>query len=102
MKILKILKSNPMTWYNIWTWPAELIDDIRQWMIVRSALNEPEIIDKFKKFKYQLRVDNIGRIYMYGYPSTTSECMSYTYTVQKILDDDNIVPVIYSIFLRID
>jgi regulator of sigma D len=45
---------------------------------------------------------NIGRIYMYGYPSTTSECMSYTYTVQKILDDDNIVPVIYSIFLRID
>jgi hypothetical protein len=52
-----------MTWYNIWTWPAELIDDIRQWMIVRSALNEPEIIDKFKKFKYQLRVDNIGRVY---------------------------------------
>jgi hypothetical protein len=45
---------------------------------------------------------NIGRIYMYGYPSTTSECMSYTYTPQQILDDDNIVPVIYSIFLRID
>jgi regulator of sigma D len=45
---------------------------------------------------------NIGRIYMYGYPSTTSECMSYTYTLQQVLDDDNIVPVIYSIFLRID
>jgi len=63
MKILKILKSNRMTWYNIWTWPAEIIDDIRQWMIVRSALRENETIDKFKKFKYPLRVDNIGRIY---------------------------------------
>ena len=45
---------------------------------------------------------NIGKIYFYGYPSTNSECMSYTYTLQQVLDDDNIVPVIYSIFLRID
>ncbi len=44
---------------------------------------------------------NIGRIYMYGYPST-SECISYSYTLQQVLDDDHIVPVIYSIFLRID
>ena len=44
---------------------------------------------------------NIGKIYMYGYPST-SECISYSYTLQQVLDDDNIVPVIYSIFLRID
>jgi hypothetical protein len=63
MKILRILKSKPMTWYNFWKWPTELIDDIRQWMMVRSALKEPETIDRFKKFKYELRSDNIGRIY---------------------------------------
>ena len=45
---------------------------------------------------------NIGKIYMYGYSSTTSEFMSNTYTLQQVLDDDNIAPVIYSIFLRID
>ncbi len=52
-----------MTWYNIWKWPIELIDDIRQWNTVRKALSEPEIQDRFKKFKYELRVDRIGRIY---------------------------------------
>ena len=45
---------------------------------------------------------NIEKIYVYGYPSNTSECGSYTYTLQQVLDDDNIVPVIYSIFLRVD
>jgi hypothetical protein len=52
-----------MTWYNIWKWPVELFDDIRQWFTVRKALNEPEIKDRFKKFKYEMRVDRIGRIY---------------------------------------
>lgn len=63
MKILKILKSSPMAWYNVWKWPVEFIDDVRQWMTVRSALNEAEIKDRFKKFKYELRIDKIGRIY---------------------------------------
>jgi hypothetical protein len=52
-----------MAWYNFWKLPVELIDDIRQWSTVRSALNEPQIKDQFSKFKYQLRVDKIGRIY---------------------------------------
>jgi len=42
------------------------------------------------------------KIYMYGYPDNGEEMLSYTYTLQQVLDDDNIVPVIYSIFLRID
>jgi hypothetical protein len=49
--------------YNIWTWPSTLIDDIRQWRIVRTALKEPEVIQGFKEFKYELRTDNIGRVY---------------------------------------
>jgi hypothetical protein len=52
-----------MTWYNVWKWPTELIDDIRQWSIVRKALTEANIKDRFAKFKYPLRVDKIGRIY---------------------------------------
>jgi hypothetical protein len=32
-------------------------------MLVRSACKEPEVFDRFKKFKYSLRVDKIGRIY---------------------------------------
>ncbi len=52
-----------MTWYNFWKWPIELFDDIRQWATVISAVNEPETKDRFKKFKYELRVDKIGRIY---------------------------------------
>lgn len=63
MKILKILKSKPMSWYNIWKWPIELIDDIRQWSIVRSATQELVTKDRFEKFRYQLRVDRVGRIY---------------------------------------
>jgi hypothetical protein len=45
---------------------------------------------------------NIGKIYVYGYPENGEEMLSYTYTLQQILDDYNIAPVIYSIFLRID
>ena len=45
---------------------------------------------------------NIGKIYMYGYPENGEEMLSYTYTLQQLLDDDDIAPVIYSIFLRID
>jgi hypothetical protein len=52
-----------MKWYNIWQWPKELYDDIRIWFIIRSALKESETIEKFKSFKYELRVDKIGRIY---------------------------------------
>lgn len=63
MKILRILKSKPMTWYNVWKWPSELIDDIRQWLMVRSAIKETETKDRFAKFKYELRTDRIGRIY---------------------------------------
>jgi hypothetical protein len=63
MKILRILKSKPMTWYNIWKWPTEVIDDVRQWLMVRSAIKEPETKDRFAKFKYELRTDKIGRIY---------------------------------------
>jgi hypothetical protein len=45
---------------------------------------------------------NIGKIYVYGYSQNGEEMLSYTYTLQQVLDDDNIAPVIYSIFLRID
>lgn len=63
MKILKTLKSSKMSIINIWTWPAQLIDDFRQWKIVRNALKEAEVIEGFKNFRYPLRVDKIGRIY---------------------------------------
>ncbi len=63
-KIFTILKySHNMKWYNIWQWPKELYDDIRVWFVIRGALNESETIEKFKSFKYELRVDKIGRIY---------------------------------------
>lgn len=63
MKILRTLKSSKMRIYNIWTWPSTLIDDIRQWRIVRKALKEPEVTAGFREFKYELRTDNIGRVY---------------------------------------
>lgn len=63
MKILRILKSSNMNWFNILKWPAELIDDIRQWLLVRTALEEPETLQAIKSFKYELRVDRIGRLY---------------------------------------
>ena len=63
MKILTTLKSKPMNWYNIWKWPTEIIDDIRQWLLVRSALKEPETEDALKSWKYELRQDRIGRLY---------------------------------------
>jgi hypothetical protein len=52
-----------MKWYNIWSWPSQLISDIREWRVVRSAMKEAEVIDKFKAFRYELRIDKIGRIY---------------------------------------
>jgi hypothetical protein len=52
-----------MNWYNIWKWPAELIDDIRQWLVVRSALKETETISALETWQYELRKDKIGRLY---------------------------------------
>jgi len=52
-----------MKWLNVLKWPTEIYEDIRQWLLVRKALKEPETIDKFNKFKYELRTDKIGRIY---------------------------------------
>jgi hypothetical protein len=63
MKILTTLKSKPMNWYNIWKWPTEIIDDIRQWFMVRAALKEPETMDALSSWKYELRQDKIGRLY---------------------------------------
>ena len=63
MKILTTLKSKPMNWYNIWKWPSEIIDDIRQWFLVRSALKEPETLAALTSWKYELRQDKIGRLY---------------------------------------
>ena len=63
MKILKTLKSSKMRIYNIWTYPTTLIDDYRQWKLVRDALKEAEVISGFSRFKYELRTDKIGRVY---------------------------------------
>lgn len=52
-----------MKWYNIWSWPAAVIDDYRQWRTVKKAIEETEVKEKFKNFKYEMRVDKIGRIY---------------------------------------
>jgi hypothetical protein len=49
--------------YNFWSWPAQLISDIREWNIVRKALKETTVKEKFKNFKYELRIDNLARIY---------------------------------------
>jgi hypothetical protein len=57
------LKSKTMHWYNIWKWPIEIYEDIRQWRMVNSALKEGETIAAFKSYKYELRVDKLGRIY---------------------------------------
>lgn len=75
---------------------ADTIDDPRnfKWDNIKNSFI-PFIQHLSKQY-------NIGKVYMYGYTSTTSEFMSNTYTLQQVLDDDNIVPVIYSIFLRID
>lgn len=63
MKILRILKYSKMKIYNVWSWPSSLIDDIRQWILVKNALKEAEVINEFKSFKYELRTDKIGRVY---------------------------------------
>lgn len=52
-----------MTWYNIWTYPAEIYDNLLQWYIVKKACKEKQSIEEFKKCKYPLRIDKIGRIY---------------------------------------
>jgi len=62
MKILKTLKSKLM-WFNFWKWPKELIDDYRQWSVVKEALQEEDTKQKFANFKYEMRIDKIGRIY---------------------------------------
>ena len=49
--------------FNIWSWPSAFIDDIRQWLMVRKALREAEVVSAFKNFKYELRIDRIGRVY---------------------------------------
>ena len=52
-----------MKWYNFWKWPIEVIDDINQWFMVKRALKEEETIEALKEFPYELRRDNIGRLY---------------------------------------
>jgi len=52
-----------MKWYNIWSWPSQLISDFKEWRVVMKALKEPEVIQGLKSYKYELRVDKIGRIY---------------------------------------
>jgi len=50
--------------FNFWSWPAELIDDIRQWMVVRKALKEPATQAELKSFEeLEIRQDRIGRLY---------------------------------------
>lgn len=52
-----------MNIFNFWSWPLEVIEDIRQWSIVNKALKEPQTIEELKRFEYELRIDSIGRIY---------------------------------------
>ena len=52
-----------MNVFNIWSWPLELIEDLRQLSIVNKALKEEQTIEALKRFEYELRVDKIGRIY---------------------------------------
>ena len=49
--------------WNIWSWPASVIDDISQWQIVRKAQIEAEVINGLKNFRYEIRTDKIGRMY---------------------------------------
>ena len=75
---------------------VDTIDDPRNF-------NWDNIKNNFIPFLQHLSKEyNIGKIYVYGYPENGEEMLSYTYTLQQVLDDDNIAPVIYSIFLRID
>ena len=41
----------------------DIFDDIQQWLVVRKALKEDSTKELFSKFKYELRTDNIGRVY---------------------------------------
>lgn len=63
-QILRALKSKKrMKLFNFWAWPAELIDDIRVWNIVRKAVKEESTKAILASYKYQIRVDKIGRLY---------------------------------------
>lgn len=62
--LIRTLKTkNKMKLFNFWSWPAELIDDIRTWFIVRSAIKEDLTKSILDSFKYEIRVDKIGRLY---------------------------------------
>ena len=74
---------------------VDTIDDPRNF-------NWDNIKNSFIPFIQHLSRQYNIKIYMYGYPENGEEMLSYTYTLQQVLDDDNIAPVIYSIFLRID
>lgn len=63
MKIFKTLKSSKMGIWNVWSWPASVIDDYRQWQIVRKAQKEAEVIAGLKSYKFEIRTDKIGRMY---------------------------------------
>jgi hypothetical protein len=63
-QLLKSLKSRKkMKLFNVWSWPAEVIDDIRTWNIVRKALKEESTKAILAQFKYEIRTDKIGRLY---------------------------------------
>ena len=62
-KIIKKLKLSKMKLFNTWSWPAELVDDIRSWSIVRSALKEELTNSILSTYKYAIRIDKIGRLY---------------------------------------
>ena len=63
MKITRYLKRTKMSWYNVWKWPSELIEDVQQWLAVRAALKEETTQQILNRFKYELRADTIGRLY---------------------------------------
>lgn len=53
-----------MSIFNFWSWPAELIEDIRLWFIVRSALKEESTLSEIRNFtELELRIDKLNRIY---------------------------------------
>lgn len=63
-QIIRALKSKKnMKLFNFWSWPAELIDDIRVWGIVRKAIKEESTKAILSSYKYQIRVDKLGRLY---------------------------------------
>jgi len=93
---LSKLKAKRMGWFNIWQWPAELVDDIRQWFIVRSALKEQETIEKIASFRYEIRKDNIGRLYtVINIPEELTpydkQDMVWPWVVEQLRDIDDLL-----------